>query len=577
LSGLTTDFPEACNGTTYPTQNTETVTTMSTAGNACTNRLYFTGPGTANADMLTALTTPKGIDTAISGTPSLAVNGRVGVTNQTLSFQLGYVTAGVFSGFGTPATQAFTITQSSFTVTLTGQTGTVPAGSSLAVKVRKVTPSTDSMRFYWSTTYPALTVTETPVGVSPALQTITTAAGVSTSLAVGDKIVVDLEIETNAVVIAGNYAAAYFWGSGTPSRVLMPAAVTFAYAGPFGTVSPASARHDVAGYSGVHQPNETGADIAGSKHVECADCHSPHGAKAGRHTARSNVAGAVLTGAPAVQPNAKTTNWNTTAYTFTDTTVGAATPEAYVCFRCHSSSNTAIPTHPGTNAAPLTAAAPWNVGGGGFTNTAHEFQTVNQSYHPVLGALPATDPGANGSNRLQVATRLINGWVPGDRMTCTDCHGADAASPAAQGPHGSAYAFMLRGTSKRWPYQANGTTLWALNNTATGSGTADGLFCMNCHPNPASSNSLHIAYLGENRTEHTSNYQCVKCHIRVPHGGKVSRLIVTANAPARYKVTGATPILDWVTKPTTGSMTTSNINDGSMCGKHTDIASGESW
>jgi hypothetical protein len=137
--------------------------------------------------------------------------------------------------------------------------------------------------------------------------------------------------------------------------------------------------------------DETGAYIGANKHVSCADCHDPHAAKPGLHTRGSNVAGGVLTGADAVQPTYNGTSWQTaTAITYAQTSVGATTPEAYVCFKCHSSYNTAIPMNPAT-----AASAPWNVGGGGFTNLALEFSTSNQSYHPVLGALPATDPGAD--------------------------------------------------------------------------------------------------------------------------------------------------------------------------------------
>jgi hypothetical protein len=41
---------------------------------------------------------------------------------------------------------------------------------------------------------------------------------------------------------------------------------------------------------------------------------------------------------------------------------------------------------------------------------------------------------------------------------------------------------------------------------------------------------------------------CVRCHIVVPHGGKVSRLIATVNAPARYQVPGVGPLFTGFTK-----------------------------
>ena len=63
-------------------------------------------------------------------------------------------------------------------------------------------------------------------------------------------------------------------------------------------------------------------------------------------------------------------------------------------------------------------------------------------------------------------------------MMCSDCHNTDAATPAAQGPHGSAAQFMLRGANAaNWP---NVT----LPNRATS-------WCWNCHG--TTTNSTHSA------------------------------------------------------------------------------------
>ena len=43
-------------------------------------------------------------------------------------------------------------------------------------------------------------------------------------------------------------------------------------------------------------------------------------------------------------------------------------------------------------------------------------------------------------------------------------------------------------------------------------------------------------------------FACVSCHIRVPHGGKVGRLILTPTAPARYKVAGAGTTVAFTTR-----------------------------
>lgn len=284
------------------------------------------------------------------------------------------------------------------------------------------------------------------VANTPFTQTINFTTTTAATFAVGDRFVLEVEVYRPSAV---NGTATYYWNGAEQSRLVLPASLSFAI-----SAVAASGRHDVGAYSGAHGPAENGAAIAASKHVECSDCHAPHAAKAGLHVKGSNLAGAVLTGAPMVTPTFNGTNWQVaTAVTYAAGTVGAATPEAFVCFRCHSSYNTAIPNSPAT--AP---SAPWDVGGGGFTNVALEFSTSNASYHPVLGALPATDPGANGSSRLNAAqlAGTDRTWTPGETMTCTDCHGADAVSPAAQGPHGSAIRYMLAGTNKAWPYTGRG-------------------------------------------------------------------------------------------------------------------------
>jgi hypothetical protein len=165
-------------------------------------------------------------------------------------------------------------------------------------------------------------------------------------------------------------------------------------------------------------------------------------------------------------------------------------------------------------------------------------------------------------------------------MTCTDCHNTDAASPAAQGPHGSAVVFMLAGANKAWPYTAVGTsgTLRTISTSETGLGTASGLFCRNCHPqqNSAGSNALH-RLVGSHGSQHNSSFfTCVGCHIRVPHGGKVSRLIVTTNAPARYKL-GAPSTLTMTGFTKTAKDSYSFSSFSRSCGEHGSGTGSEAW
>jgi predicted CxxxxCH...CXXCH cytochrome family protein len=322
--------------------------------------------------------------------------------------------------------------------------------------------------------------------------------------------------------------------------------------------------HKPQNYSSIHKAVETGADYA-NRHVECGDCHDPHGARAGLHTQGSGAAAMALFGADAVDPNypASSLNW-TAPPSFATGTIdpaGATSLEAYVCMKCHSSYNTAINANPATAptgswAGATPSGAPY------FTNQAMEFNPGNKSGHPVMAALPANNTTAVGSVQT-TAARLQGGWTPGKTMTCTDCHGEDAAAPATQGPHGSAAKFMLTGTNRLWPYQSDGATLWSLTNYTTGT-APNSLFCLNCHTvKPASgANTFHTNVgAGQHTSYGTGNnaVYCVSCHIVVPHGGKVARLITTApvaasssawtttativptNVPAAYKIANSGP------------------------------------
>ena len=157
------------------------------------------------------------------------------------------------------------------------------------------------------------------------------------------------------------------------------------------------------------------------------------------------------------------------------------------------------------------------------TDLAQEFNPKNASYHPVVAGL------TGGGSTLLAAGRMKAPWnaaanttnktgVGQQTMLCSDCHNTDAASPAAQGPHGSASQFMLKGANAaNWPNVtlANRATSW----------------CWNCHG--TTTNSVHT------RSDHGSA-TCHRCHIVVPHGGKIGRLMGTntAGMPARYAYQG---------------------------------------
>jgi hypothetical protein len=156
----------------------------------------------------------------------------------------------------------------------------------------------------------------------------------------------------------------------------------------------------------------------------------------------------------------------------------------------------------------------------------------------------------------------------GQTLMCSDCHSNDAISTtAAQGPHGSAVKWMLKGRNKAWPAASaasngagyDGTELFAVHYWgASGEppqerryvhdGTDDGLFCLNCHSTVSFSKGTDGLQAvvgrrvgGPGVNQHLShNAQCVVCHVMVPHGSKLSRLIgdgdgdLSGQMPARY-------------------------------------------
>lgn len=346
-------------------------------------------------------------------------------------------------------------------------------------------------------------------------------------------------------------------------------------------------KHNVAGYSGLHKPSstdETLAYISANKHIECGDCHNPHAASAGNHTPGSATLANVLKGVWGAAPNyPANTNWPATGTpprsNFTYAVQSAATSEYQICFKCHSYANTNVLSW---GASPPTGAAAW-------TDVGLEFNPSNQSYHPVVAALPATDPSTTyGSKRLDGG---LVGWTSGSIMTCSDCHATDSTS--SKGPHGSATKWMLAGTNKAWPYTTaanNGGstgTLRRIEDKETNLGTANGLFCRNCHAVDTANNDPH--------KEHTSRgIYCVNCHIRVPHGGKVSRLIAATgsttypgNLPTRYTPDGqggrggnTVNVIRFVRASAWNNYSKSNCyvtgSASSSCMTHGSIA-GENW
>lgn len=268
-----------------------------------------------------------------------------------------------------------------------------------------------------------------------------------------------------------------------------------------------TAKHTLTLSNSAHKPASTDEvtsnRLSTAEHVECTDCHSPHAARsttvsgtdrANPATATGNAIAAAspLSGVWGVQPPA-TAAWSEP--TLTGYTIQSpATKEYQICLKCHSGFNNSY--------ASATRTFSW-ASATGWTNQAFEFNTANASFHPVMGV--ATRPVA--------AARMLAPWntnVGNQTMYCTDCHMDNAASPLAQGPHGSANAWILRGT---W-----NPTVDTIDSTL-GSAT---FLCRKCHV----ITDTHPAH--QNTFRHR-NKPCADCHITVPHGGKIPRLIATTS------------------------------------------------
>jgi hypothetical protein len=218
------------------------------------------------------------------------------------------------------------------------------------------------------------------------------------------------------------------------------------------------------------------------------------------------------------------------------------TYEYQLCFKCHTT--WAFGNTPPTGPSGLVE-----------TDLAREFSPNNYSGHPVVTGI-ANYAGPTGTAGYAVPVgRMVAPWnaatsgttgIGQQTMTCSDCHNTDTANPVVNGPHGSAVPFMLSGTNRTWP------GAFTLGAYTTGQGSAAGLFCLNCHTIKPSSG----ANAAHNRGSGHTQLSCTACHILIPHGGKVSRLILTTNAPARYKQSGVAPALNQFRKTTNGSYNT---------------------
>jgi hypothetical protein len=140
---------------------------------------------------------------------------------------------------------------------------------------------------------------------------------------------------------------------------------------------------------------------------------------------------------------------------------------------------------------------------------------------------------------------------------------------------------MLRGVNKTWPGTFTLGT-WSTNfNNAAGTG----LFCVNCHPMRAGATSPPTgAWLNNVHSQgnHTSR-TCTACHILIPHGGKVSRLIAaqgagTSTLPARYTTaTNGSVVLEFTKAASPNGYDTPNCAASCNLSTHPTGSGGETW
>jgi len=217
--------------------------------------------------------------------------------------------------------------------------------------------------------------------------------------------------------------------------------------------------HPIGSATGVHDVTEPG--IVQARHVECVDCHNPHGTNSGA----GPIAGSLA---------------NVRGIDINGVEVKPSIYEYQICFRCHADSTT-VP-------APRTTRQIVQ------SNTRLEFATTGPSYHPVAGV------GKNSN-----VPTLLAPWTITSIMKCTDCHnnneGPGAGGVGPKGPHGSTNPSLLERsylTADRTPETA---TAYAM--------------CYKCHDRTrltdnGSAFSEHPKHIVDQRTP------CNVCHD--PHG-----------------------------------------------------------
>lgn len=290
-----------------------------------------------------------------------------------------------------------------------------------------------------------------------------------------------------------------------------------------------------------------GMDWATNRHAVCMDCHNPHRARAGTHVTdgtwygtpseTGNAVSNVLQGVPGVEPTWPPLEW-TQPTTFT--TMESAEKEYQICFKCHS--------YWGLGDAVNGLSIYTTAGGTPLTDVAWEMNKENKSGHPVV--FPNNALGRPGSTApiALIPDQLLIPWKNnpgGNTMYCSDCHGNDTEiNGDPKGPHGSDLKYLLKGYNHSWPSRNSDGHYYTLadvqttgdyieNGDAYDIATAD-LFCKNCHD----VKYPHTLWNNMMQSGNVDNVTCIECHVAVPHGSPISRLIGYSNFPEPYNHNG---------------------------------------
>lgn len=300
------------------------------------------------------------------------------------------------------------------------------------------------------------------------------------------------------------------------------------------------------GLDGLEMTDATnigGVSWESNQHVVCMDCHNPHQAKKNTHVTDgtwygdpgvdgtdNNDISPVLNGVTGIDMSAIVGEGWPAAWTQPKDfiTLQAATKEYQICLKCHSywgvgTTLTGVTNY--TNRQMNTT----------LTDVAWEMNINNRSGHPVIIPQSQRAPSVTDLYKALDSSQLTTPWDAnpgGNTMYCSDCHGAEtevAGNYAAdvKGPHGSALKYMLKGASKYWPTKPDGTTLYDTNDIPATGGVVADLFCTNCHNVSVPHKSWVTRMINQ-------NVNCVGCHVAIPHGSPVSRLLGYTSFPAPY-------------------------------------------